>query len=65
MMNNYVFICCWLIKYMIIYYLNGIEVNRLNLNDLSVVLFLILDDCMVIVIWGNLLGNLIYYFYLC
>lgn len=52
-------------KYMIIYYLNGIEVNRLNLNDLSVVLFLILDDCMVIVIWGNLLGNLIYYVYLC
>lgn len=43
-------------KYLIIYYLNGIEVKRLNFNDLDVVMFLIVDDYMVIVMWGNIFG---------
>lgn len=43
-------------KYLIIYYLNGIEVKRLNFNDLDVVMFLIVDDFMVIVLWGNIFG---------
>lgn len=43
-------------KYLIIYYLNGIEVKRLNFNDLDVVMFLIVDDFMVIVMWGNIFG---------
>lgn len=36
--------------------MNGIEVKRLNFNDLDVVMFLIVDDFMVIVMWGNIFG---------
>lgn len=49
-------------KFMIIYYLNGIEVNRFNIMDLNIVIFLIVVDCIVIVMWGGLLGKFFFYF---